>query len=306
MIYLNTDKDPINKVKIPIHSDAYLHGVPTFIKKNPDNYGNMLSTVHKIIYQTKHQPNVDEVFYARINQSYLDELVLLHREWFPIYYDRDYFKKFCIKKNYIAIGAFVKLYGNDYLIGCCLGELVTDSKFRENVKGVLFDKGMFDYFSPSEVCGYINTLGIIDEYRKLGIGSKLMNKVVNEMKANKCVAMFLHVIEHNKSAINFYEKNKWTHAGIRKNYYFFDNTYFDAEVFYFVLMENVAFQNVVIGEKQQSPYQSNSDPQSVFIKKGCFQTLFSKIKRLVCCCSKKSRAQNIPYGNLVDKINNFN
>ena len=56
MIYLNTDRDPLNQVKIPIQSDGYVGGIPTFIKKNPNNYMKMLSSAHKIIYQSHHNP----------------------------------------------------------------------------------------------------------------------------------------------------------------------------------------------------------------------------------------------------------
>lgn len=276
MIYLNTDKDPLNQAHIPIHSDAYAEGIPNFVTKHPNNYVSMLSSAHKIIYQTKHQCIADEVFYAKINESYIDELVLLHREWFPTYYDKEYFKKFLVKQNYIAIGAFVKIMGNDYLIASCLGEIVSENKFRENVADVLYEKSFFDWFSPNELCGYLNTFGVIDEYRRLGIGTKLMEKYINEMKNRNCVALYLHVIEHNNSAIKFYEKMKWSHAGVKKNYYYYDNSFYDGVIFYYVLMENVAFQTVQIDNNASTQSQTNVD----FTKKGCFQ-------RICCCCRRK-------------------
>ena len=166
--------------------------------------------------------------------------------------------------------------GNDYLIASCLGEIVSENKFRENVADVLYEKSFFDWFSPNELCGYLNTFGVIDEYRRLGIGTKLMEKYINEMKNRNCVALYLHVIEHNNSAIKFYEKMKWSHAGVKKNYYYYDNSFYDGVIFYYVLMENVAFQTVQIDNNASTQSQTNVD----FTKKGCFQ-------RICCCCRRK-------------------
>ena len=305
MIYLNTDRDPLNQVKIPIQSDGYVGGIPTFIKKNPNNYMKMLSSAHKIIYQSHHNPNIDEVFFAKINQSYIDELVLLHREWFPTFYDKEHFKKYFVKKGSILIGAFVKLYGNNYLIGCCIGEIVNEDKFRENVVNVLYERGFFNsFFSKKGECFYIHSFGIIDEYRKKGICTNLFNKVIAEMKVRKCIGIYMHVIEYNKSAISFLEKNKWMNAGIRKHYYCLDGKFFDAKTFYYILQTEMITTKTM---KQIDPtiYAVENNPQNIY-KKGCFQSIFGKIKKCCCCGSSNASKPKIrQYNSLVNNINEF-
>jgi ribosomal protein S18 acetylase RimI-like enzyme len=55
------------------------------------------------------------------------------------------------------------------------------------------------------------TLGVIDEFRKKGVGKLLIESILevgNEWKSVKLV--YLHVISYNKAAINFYKKNAFT------------------------------------------------------------------------------------------------
>ena len=55
---------------------------------------------------------------------------------------------------------------------------------------------------------YIMTLGTTREFRRCGLGSMLVNKVVNmiQTKEVECGALYLHVITYNKGAIRLYEK----------------------------------------------------------------------------------------------------
>lgn len=57
---------------------------------------------------------------------------------------------------------------------------------------------------------------IVDEdYRKKGIGSKLLK----EIEKNKVKNITLEVRESNKGAINFYKNNGFNVEAVRKNYY---------------------------------------------------------------------------------------
>lgn len=53
---------------------------------------------------------------------------------------------------------------------------------------------------------YILTLGIIDECRQLGLGTYLLNYTYNTVmkKYPLCKIVYLHVVEYNSSAIQFY------------------------------------------------------------------------------------------------------
>jgi GNAT superfamily N-acetyltransferase len=53
---------------------------------------------------------------------------------------------------------------------------------------------------------YMDDLYIKQEYRSAGIGSKLINKVIDFAKTEKCKKLRWQVSEWNKPAIGFYEK----------------------------------------------------------------------------------------------------
>ena len=55
--------------------------------------------------------------------------------------------------------------------------------------------------------------------RKLGIGSMLLEKLLEIAKFSNCSSITLEVNEHNLSAIHLYDKFNFDHIGIRKKYY---------------------------------------------------------------------------------------
>ena len=81
-----------------------------------------------------------------------------------------------------------------------------------------------------KVIGFIGTWIIVDEshitnvavhpdYRKLGIGSMLIEAMIDYCEEKKCAAYTLEVRSSNKPAISLYEKHGFNVDGIRKEYY---------------------------------------------------------------------------------------
>lgn len=66
---------------------------------------------------------------------------------------------------------------------------------------------------------YVLTLGVLEPYRHLGIGKKLLEKVLEISGRSHAVAVFLHVHVVNKNAINFYLKNDFKEMERIENYY---------------------------------------------------------------------------------------
>ncbi|KAG8051392.1 hypothetical protein GUJ93_ZPchr0001g31774 [Zizania palustris] len=56
------------------------------------------------------------------------------------------------------------------------------------------------------VCVYIMTLGVLAPYRGLGIGSKLLNCVLDLCEKQDVPEIYLHVQTNNDDAISFYKK----------------------------------------------------------------------------------------------------
>lgn len=82
----------------------------------------------------------------------------------------------------------------------------------------------------NRVVGFIGTWIVLDEahitniamhpdYRKQGIGSKLLKEFLDYCKNQGCVAFTLEVRSSNKAAQALYEKYNFKQEGIRKGYY---------------------------------------------------------------------------------------
>lgn len=67
--------------------------------------------------------------------------------------------------------------------------------------------------------GYMGNLGVVEEYRRKGIGRALMNELINECKAMDSAFVTLEVRASNTPAVKLYESLGFTEAGRRKNYY---------------------------------------------------------------------------------------
>ena len=81
-----------------------------------------------------------------------------------------------------------------------------------------------------EIVGFAGLKAIVDEadimnivvkktFRHNGIGSILLEHLINYAKANNLKTITLEVNEHNLSAIRLYDKFNFDHIGIRKKYY---------------------------------------------------------------------------------------
>jgi len=67
--------------------------------------------------------------------------------------------------------------------------------------------------------GYIMTFGVKQEYRKKGIGLKLLNNISEQLKKRRCNRITLHVKSINRDAYSFYIKNGFQVEETMENYY---------------------------------------------------------------------------------------
>lgn len=58
---------------------------------------------------------------------------------------------------------------------------------------------------------------VLEDYRSKGIGSKLLEHILLDIKQNKEKKVIVHVSESNKKAQLFYEKNRFVKEGTIKN-----------------------------------------------------------------------------------------
>ena len=270
MNLLDIYKKQTDYLNIKLKSDAFDEGEPFFYKEKPDNYYEEISEVHKVLYRLdKNKPLSINIYYEPIKEEYLDDIVDLHKEWFPFLYDRDYFKKFILKKSSVAIGAFLKIGLKIYLVGCAIGEIISEQKFKNYLPNVLYERSWYDVFSSFVDCGYLYSVGVIDEYRKLSVGTRLLELFTEEMKKRNAVAIYLNIISHNKSAIKFIEANNWHFYSKEKNYYKYRDNLYDAEIYFYVLDMN--WCNI---KEEIKNNNDNNIQQAKTAKRGCLESIF--------------------------------
>ncbi len=122
---------------------------------------------------------------------------------------------------------------------------VSENKFKKNVKNTIKNRNCFQQILYPYTFGYISTLGVIDEFRKIGLGKILVKKAMEivQMKKN-CLAVYLHVVEYNKSAIKFYEKLDFIESEFIQDYYTIKDAKYNARVYYKILKNNSEMFNL--------------------------------------------------------------
>ena len=93
-------------------------------------------------------------------------------------------------------------------------------------------------YSDNHLAGFISAncavdeldiidLGVISEFRRLGIANRLITHLQHYCEIQNIKKIFLEVAENNAPAISLYEKTGFDRIGIRKNYYSRKDTVID-------------------------------------------------------------------------------
>ena len=94
-----------------------------------------------------------------------------------------------------------------------------------NINSIYFiaklDDEIVGFAGLLKICDEANIMNIVTKVNKrnLGIGSKLLAKLIESAKEQNCTSITLEVNEHNSSAIHLYEKFNFKRIGLRKKYY---------------------------------------------------------------------------------------
>jgi ribosomal protein S18 acetylase RimI-like enzyme len=243
-------KQPYPPDKLQITSEFFLEGFPPFIADK--DYLKKISPVHEVLHKLDKifRPSVSEIQYRILTHNYMDDFIVLLKEHSPVKYESDYFiRQFSRTESHFSYGAFIEINGIEYLIGYVLANLVKERTFFQNVKKIYRTKTCFrsciNYFrSTPETYGAITCLGVIDEYRRLGVGKKLLECMEEELRQKGAIGIMAHLIEHNCSGIKFFEGCNWKYGGFIKNFYNFDNHLFDGQVYYKILFYEDEFDEV--------------------------------------------------------------
>ncbi|KAL4592273.1 hypothetical protein LXL04_005261 [Taraxacum kok-saghyz] len=129
-----------------------------------------------------------------VRDKNLMQLKKLNSVLFPVRYNDKYYA------DALASGEFTKLaYYNDI----CVGSIACRIEKKEG----------------GSIRVYIMTLGVLAPYRGLGIGTKLLNHVIELSHKQNIGEIYLHVQTNNEDAISFYKKFGFEITETIKNYY---------------------------------------------------------------------------------------
>jgi ribosomal protein S18 acetylase RimI-like enzyme len=228
-----TDK----KKKRKIFSDAF---PPNKLGEKPKT--SAISEIHKKIGNIKIDEN--NIYFKEFTKEHMNEIKILHKEWFPIDYDDSFYEKMFAESNpkernpFYNYGAFYKADGQEYILGGIFCEMKEESHLKRYIQPEVMKNYQISFyedilnFTPQYKYLYIMTIGVIDECRRLKLGTKLLNLVTDHfMNTYNCLGIYLHVVEYNNTAIKFYMKNEFLDLALVKNYYCIGDNYYSSKVF---------------------------------------------------------------------------
>ena len=165
------------------------------------------------------------VHFREIEENDFLEIKALHRECFPVQYEDSFFHNACKRlgvRNAPLISVIAVECESSKVIGCILAQF--------NKVGKIDDKNLFaDSYEPAREVLYILTLGLTHEYRRSGLGTRLLQFAMENARNNACCgAIYLHVIHYNEAAIRFYERNDFMFFRSLDEFYSIGESYFMA------------------------------------------------------------------------------
>ena len=205
-----------------------------------------ISQVHKLLSGIQIDPN--KIYYKPLGPEHFEEVKNLHKEWFPIDYPEEIFANILLHNqgNYVTQAAFYFIEGEnkEVILGLIMCEwryvdkfffeFVGDNILEEINKSIDYEEEVQFFLSKQKfyTSNYILSLGVIDECRKMNIGTNLIKFTFNyAISVPFCVGVFLNVIVDNFSGKKFYEKNGLICSNRLKDFYVIQDKKYDSDVY---------------------------------------------------------------------------
>ena len=218
-------------------------------EKNERQKMKPIAECHKLLKGVTIDPN--RIVYKPLTPENLEEVKKLHVEWFPVKYDEEIFNQSILynQGRYFTVAAFyyIQTGENEYkeiILGLIICQWVyvdeyffkmtteeTAKKISDNLNyeeevKLLFSRDKYYY------CAYIMSLGVIDECRKMGIGTNMLRSIFNyAIYSDICVGVYLNVISSNASGKKFYEKNGFVMVNNLKDFYDIEGKKYESDVY---------------------------------------------------------------------------
>lgn len=152
-----------------------------------------------------------------VTPNNLGQVKVLHKVLFPVNYDEKFYTELLEAGEFAKLGTirllllspkklnfffFCIAYYNDVCVGtvCCRKEV--------------------DDINPEFFKVYMMTIGVLEPYRHLGLGSQLFEHILEQAKVAKNISkVYLHAQTNNNRAIEFYKKYDFDIVSTEEDYY---------------------------------------------------------------------------------------
>ena len=146
--------------------------------------------------------------FGEINEANIEQLKVLNTSIFPVRYNPKFYNDIL----YLPEDLNKYAYYNGLMVGaiCCRLEPIAAPNTAVTALTTTKTEADLNKYSLEKDKVYIMTLGVFAAYRKLGIGSSLLNSIMKtistEKKYENIKEIYLHVQTNNVEAIDFYTK----------------------------------------------------------------------------------------------------
>lgn len=218
----------------------------------PPDYDKELKYIAQV--HTKIKPHLDDIdlsqIYLRAPKYFeeVEEIKLLFAEWYPVEYPDAFYNSLLFRENAPrTILALVDLPHQEtkqtVILGCLVYE---EHQIDGDIVGMLPDEAY-----EQCRCVYLMALGVINEVRNKGLGKLLLNELFRRLENDvKILYIYLDVIEHNNSGINFYNRNKFKKLRIKEAYYEIGEKEYNGILYYRLLQNNLeVWKNLKLPDK---------------------------------------------------------
>ncbi|CAH1793889.1 unnamed protein product [Owenia fusiformis] len=156
------------------------------------SYGSDQSTVS---FSLQH-----EVQLRFLTPQDIDVVKQLCHEWFPIEYPEQWYQDITSNPKFYSLAATY----NTQIVGMIICEVKPRIKCNREDMDILAN-----HFIASTQVAYILSLGVLNDFRRHGIASLLLDTLLSYLSSSEMPnvkAVYLHVLTTNSVAIGFYER----------------------------------------------------------------------------------------------------
>ncbi|XP_050390569.1 N-alpha-acetyltransferase 60 [Patella vulgata] len=144
----------------------------------------------------------------------LVEVKKLCADWFPIEYPDSWYDDITSSSRFFSLAATY----HSRIIGLIVAEIKPKVKLNKEDADILAT-----CFPPTVQVAYILSLGVVEDFRRNGIASLLLDSLLSHLTTKEffnCKAVYLHVLESNGDALRFYERRNFRPHSFLPYYYF--------------------------------------------------------------------------------------